>query len=603
MKLKYINRILLIALLLEIVYFVFFANTGFTLSMLLALPLPILFYLLYLKTKKDKYIFFTTIAIITCMCFSPYLSSYRMFCFDNDQYTQYEFIYNEWKRLIDNFINNGSFPFYSFNSFLGNNYYASKAFHLTGDVLYPIMLIFPTVVEGFAYQAFILTSLSSVFMYKYLCAFGIKNKKVIYITTLFFVFGGLSVNYISPISWRRSYALLPLIFYAIENYRETHKTTWISIVVFIGFITNCYFMFPITVFAVVYLIFSCYYHYDEIKIGEILKTIPKAILGYVVGFMLSCFIMIPTILFMANNPRVGSGISLDLFYNIKIYLSYFFNMLIDKKNALYDNFFTVNDNGHLSQVTGYINSLIVPCVLSYFFVGKSNQKMYVMKWFVIICILIPLSPTISSIMHGFSGPSFRWLFLPAMIFLLSFAVFFDQEKVDSKLFLKGLILCTIFFVICTCTTYFMGIIDNFWNYTMIASFLAVLLNYIYYILLKKNKIDIALISSSCLCVLSFCITLVCLNHGYDFYKDSLNRDVLEYISDIDEDKFYRIEINPYKIEPYVEPLNLNQSLNYNYKSVSGYDSEFEGSLSEFLEMNNIYNHIIRITNPECLRML
>ena len=74
--------------------------------------------------------------------FAPYLLNQRMFLFSADQQLQYNFFYGEWLEMIERMLNTHQFPFYSWNTFLGNNFYAAKAYYVTGDIFLPVIYLF-----------------------------------------------------------------------------------------------------------------------------------------------------------------------------------------------------------------------------------------------------------------------------------------------------------------------------------------------------------------------------------------------------------------------------------------------------------------------------
>ena len=90
--------------------------------------------------SRNKNLIFMLLAAIF-MIFGIYILGGREFLFNADQRLQYNYFYDEWLRLIEKFITNGEFPFYSWNTFLGNNFYASKAYYVVGDIFLPFLFL------------------------------------------------------------------------------------------------------------------------------------------------------------------------------------------------------------------------------------------------------------------------------------------------------------------------------------------------------------------------------------------------------------------------------------------------------------------------------
>lgn len=63
----------------------------------------------------------------------------KPFILGNDQSFQYNIFYKEWLRLIEEFLNGGGLPMYSWNMYLGTDFYSSMGYYCTGDIFLPIL--------------------------------------------------------------------------------------------------------------------------------------------------------------------------------------------------------------------------------------------------------------------------------------------------------------------------------------------------------------------------------------------------------------------------------------------------------------------------------
>ena len=91
--------------------------------------------------NKNKYLLIALFVAIFVI-YGVYMFGCREFLFNADQRLQYNYFYEEWLNLIDNFIKRGELPFYSWNTFLGSNFYASKAYYVVGDIFLPFLCYF-----------------------------------------------------------------------------------------------------------------------------------------------------------------------------------------------------------------------------------------------------------------------------------------------------------------------------------------------------------------------------------------------------------------------------------------------------------------------------
>lgn len=75
--------------------------------------------------------------------FSPYLINNMPLTYGTDIKPQWFEFYTEFKNLIIQFFETKQLPFYSWNLFLGNNFFASKSYYLMGDIFSYIMVCYP----------------------------------------------------------------------------------------------------------------------------------------------------------------------------------------------------------------------------------------------------------------------------------------------------------------------------------------------------------------------------------------------------------------------------------------------------------------------------
>ena len=94
------------------------------------------------------------IAAFVVLC--PYLLGYKEFVFSADMSLQYEQFYEEWIKMVKAFISTRTWPFYSFSTFLGNNFYAAKTYYLTGDIFLPLVMCFKDVNMGLMAETYVL---------------------------------------------------------------------------------------------------------------------------------------------------------------------------------------------------------------------------------------------------------------------------------------------------------------------------------------------------------------------------------------------------------------------------------------------------------------
>ncbi len=206
--------------------------------------------------------------------------------------------------------------------------------------------------------------------------------------------------------------------------------------------------------------------------------------------------------------------------------------------------------------------------------------------------------------HGLSEPSMRYIFIPMTILLLMSLVIFDNDWVNQDQltkFSKGYAFLVLVLLIINHIIDQINLLDLSFNITLILVSLFVLLILVnYYLKHGMNKFLIAALIV--VNAISFEGRLLNMSSTYYQYTDSLNKAVMEYNASYDSDRFFRIWVDPSQLMP-SSPMNLNQSLHFNYRSTASYDSCYEQNLNDFLAMNGIDWNRLLIDDPQALRML
>lgn len=545
--------------------------------------------------------------IVSIVIFLPYLLNFRIFIFNADQQLSYNYFYKEWMRLIKNFINTGSFPFYSFNTFLGSNFFASKLFYVTGDTFFPLMVILSKFISNIEFNLEIMTvvyvfiSMLSFFIFLY--SFGFRNKLLMFVGSLIYSLGGVGSNYVGQYMFHRFFCLLPFLFACVEYYRLKNKLSYFTLIVLLLILNNYYFMFPTSIFLIFYFFFTYYYHNGKLKIINVLKESIPLIFAYLIGVLLSCFVIYPGVLFLIENDRVGQFSTLIL-YEFRVYLGYFYSLLSSPLTLFskYDYLFHVGYNGHLTWYSIYTGAAIIPFIFSILFI-KGNHKINSLKYFIILVNVFALVPFLSSIMHGFSEASFRWIFLITFLNVLAFLIIIEDFELYKNQIIKGGLFYILLFIILTLISILLDVIDIKSNPIHLSiSIISLFLLLLYITLIMRNSLRVMLLILIVEVLFTFSLRLYILSDTFYYYVPSLDENAISYFNDIDDDYFYRIYVNPDELLP-TSTMNLNQSNNMNYFSTVTYDSTYEYSLSRFLKMNNIDWHIIKIDDIHVHRML
>lgn len=553
-----------------------------------------------LITKLKPYLTqFIIVTIMILIIFGIFIFLDRPYILNNDQQLEYNIFYKEWIRLLKDFIKTGQFPFYSWYKFLGSDFYSSANIFVTGDIFIPLLMLFRDVSKGLMVESILLIYISSFTFRYFLSSFDIKDNWNKTIISIIYAFSGLAILYYGNYMFHRFYAFMPLLFACVENYLQRDKVLFFSIVVALLFITSIYFLFPTSLFLIIYFVFAYLRNGNAVNVYDFIQKSFKLILYYILGFLLSSFISLPAILTLLNNTRIGAPYDPFLTWDLKVSIGFIISH-IAAPFALFTDIpymFASGFNGHAMWYSVYASAFSLLIFLYYFLFITDRNKKYFSFLYLSTLFIIFFKP-LNSVFHGFSEPTFRFVFLYVFVILLITAYVIENFK-NIRLHKSYLI----FFVVSLLsfiTLYQMQIFD-FKIYTLHISFiyLSLFFGLITCLFFKSKYIYLFILIEL---TLNASLIIYTHNKPYYTYTPSITQEYLDYYTKVDEDIFYRIYIDPKHLLP-TNNFNLNQSLNYRYHSTSTYDTNYEGELHDFLHLNGFDWHIIHINNPELLSLL
>ncbi len=560
--------------------------------------------LLIPSIKKNKYniLQFLIISLIISAIFYNFIFAGKTFLLTIDQQHLYNPLYEEWLRLVKRFLLYGEYPFYSWFKFLGSDFYTSSSIFVTGDIFLPFLLLFKNIDNALLFETIALIYISSFTFSYFLKEWSIQNKRVILLTSIFYAFSGFALLFFTNYMFHRFYAFMPLAFAGIQKILNKKSPHLFIISIFILTLTSLYFMFPLTLYFVIWYVFAYLFKYHEFEWKSFFYLAFKLIGYYLIGFLMSAFLSIPTILYLIQSSRIGVNYDHSLFWNIKVWTGFIYSHMIAPYSIVptIPNMFYYGTNGHETWYSVYTSLISIPVILTYLIKIKDSKKKYftfLISAFLITLLIRPLS----SIFHGFSVSTLRISFIYNFILLISVA--YILNKFENIKWTYGLIIYLIIFSITTVVLIMNDIFiyedySQSINFAILSLFLSILLTIFYPKSLNNYYLVISFIITG---FISYQVLKPLEDLFYE-YTPSITKEYINYYQSIDEDNFYRMYINPEHLLP-TSTMNLNQSLLLNFHSVMTYDTGYEPNLSQFNQLNNYNWHLININKPSVLKML
>ena len=554
--------------------------------------MKILDYLLKYLVKNKELLILISIGILSI--FSLFLFFDRPFLFMGDQSILYRPLYHEWKYLLTDFIKSfgKELPMYSWNMFLGSDFYATQ--FVVFDIFSPLILLFDKVDYALLTQVILCIYIATLSFNHFLEEFGIDDKNIRIIVSILYGFSGWTYVVLGHYMFLRFIAFTPLLLLGFEYYLN-RKKSWLFISAIILLITQCYyFMFSTSIFLLIYGVFTTTRR--KYKISLIVKIAIKMIGYYLLGALICSIVLVPSILTLSSNVRIGVIENPGLFWNLKTYLGFLLTPIVAFGNFDY-NIFYVSANFHDSEFSLFMTIIPITILLDMIFFNYNKYKIYI-NTFLVLLFIWCLKP-LGSMMHGFSNPSLRWGFLFLIFILLMIAIHFEYIN-KKRCVLLGIIYIIFSFVI-TFISVYINIIEKIHYQHFSFIILCLIINmFILFIFIKSNKL--AIIVSFIFLISSFSFSLYFSSSDYYHFRPTINRNTIEYFIRTDDDLIYRYYIDHSHLLP-THDLNLNDSLIGDYMGVNSYNSLYDFNLVPFLHLNNITYHHLDLNDPDIMPML
>ena len=268
-----------------------------------------------------------------------------------------------------------------------------------------------------------------------------KMKKRSYgtvIGALVYVFSGFCFR----LGLRHPFFINPMIYFpllclGIEKIYQRERPYVFIFAVCVSAMSNYYFLYMLTIFAVIYAWIRFYKYSEENKIKTFFLTILKFGMYYTLGIAMAAVILLPSVIGFLGNGRYGNGADWKslIVYPGKYYLLFIENFIG------YGNMGSNTDAGYL-PIVGIV-------VLFTLFSQRMKHKKYRAAFIASIIALI--LPIFGYAFNGFSYANNRWAFALSFIVALLTAEMYPRLFVMSKRqqigIGAGIIIYTVFCII------------------------------------------------------------------------------------------------------------------------------------------------------------
>lgn len=564
-------------------------------------------------------VLFLLISFVFLVIYFPYYKTDTAFYLGWDMTTIYSSNFENLRTMISEWRSSGTLPYWSWANFLGNDFYSSKLFYFNDFWEYFFVftdLPYTKAIVWMTYLRFLTAGFSFYAYGKY----NRYSNRTSILSALLFTFSAYLLQIMRDPFFASFISFLPLYFLSIDRYIKENKHGFFIFMVFFMYFNSYYLFYMTSLFTVLYFIWR--YKKEHQSLKGMWPSAFKLIGYYIAGFLLSGFIVLPEVINVMNNSRVGERSATFLYESIVPYINYLTGLFTPTTLFAYNgndiaNVYLYDTPNHQLMAVYVWAGSTVALLFPQFFVKKEERKSNII--YLIVITLFSLVPILSSLMHGLSEPSFRWM-ANVTFFLIALCLPYMErpEMVNKKVLLISIFVIVALMAITPITnSYLCGYTfsDIREDYKLILYCIPTCI--LVGISMYYNKKNLWILFS----VVELCIVSFLTYYGNQTQTIMTNSDAErmttitgqknefnEWLLNLNEENqssFYRVYLDRYDV---YWGRGTNYNLDANIKGLMAYDSTYLASTNDLilLDEENVVDYLpwtFYISNPDIMTLV
>ncbi|HEX2937517.1 MAG TPA: YfhO family protein [Ruminiclostridium sp.] len=378
-----------------------------------------------LGEMKSPYLKVFFIAFFTALSFLlPYIILDKgLFLFYGDYCVQQVPFYS----LAHDAIRSGNI-WWNWNTDLGANFVGSYAFYLLGSPFFWLTMPLPSAAVPYTLGPLLAfkMAVAALTSYAFIARF-VKNKNIAVIGGLLYAFSSYSIYDIFFNHFHEPMAFFPLMLIALEEFMLNNRKGFFAVAVFLNALVNYNFFVGGVVFVVIYWIIRMLSGEWQISPKKYLALLFEA----VIGFSMSCFLVLPAVLAITGNPRTSSllkGWDMLVYEWPQRYLDIIHSVFFPQDLPSAPNFFP-DSNAKWSSVAAWLPMFSMTGVIGYLI---SKRKSWLRR-IIVLCFVFALVPVLNASFVLFNEAYYgRWFYMGVLMLALATAIAFDDPEIDIR---------------------------------------------------------------------------------------------------------------------------------------------------------------------------
>lgn len=330
-------------------------------------------------------------------------------------------------QMVHDAVRSGEFG-WSTTTDLGSSLIGSYTFYLLTSPFFWLTLPFPSEFVPYMMGPLLILKfgMASLTGYIYLRRYT-RNKNIAVLGGLLYAFSGFSVYNVFFNHFHEAIVFFPLLLASIDEYMETKRRGVVALAVFACCWVNYYFFVGMVAFVIIYWFVKMYMNCWKLNTKEFFALAFEV----VVGFAGTAIILIPTVLFVLQNPRVSDspvGWGTLLYSSEQRYLHIISSMFFPPDIPARPNF-TPDSNSKWASIAAWLPLFGMTGVIG-FLQSKSKGWLKKLLPFLLLCTLIPI---LNSIFQMFVMSYYaRWFYMLTLMMSLATVIAIENSQTNWK---------------------------------------------------------------------------------------------------------------------------------------------------------------------------
>lgn len=330
-------------------------------------------------------------------------------------------------QMVHDAIRNGEWG-WSTTTDLGSSLIGSFTFYLLGSPFFWITLPFPSEMVPYLMGPLLILKFATASLtgYIYLRRYT-RNRDNAVLGGLLYAFSGFSVYNVFFNHFHEAIVVFPLLLAAIDEYMCNKRRGVVAVAVFASCLVNYYFFVGMVAFVIIYWFVKMYMNCWRLNTKEFFALAFEV----VVGFAATAILLVPTVLFVTQNPRLNDapqGWSTLLYSSEQRYMHIISSMFFPPDIPARPNF-TPDSNSKWASVAAWLPMFGMTGVIA-FLQSKSKGWLKKLLPFLLLCTMVPI---LNSIFQMFVMTYYaRWFYMLTLIMVLATVVAIENSNTDWK---------------------------------------------------------------------------------------------------------------------------------------------------------------------------